>query len=106
MHRRGRAGAGADGPGRRAASSWGLGATGPEAQFKGGWGPGSRPGVGGGYLDRQLGIVTVDGKPLAVSIATVPADGSHESGTRNLTEIARWLTEHAGVGAQPAAPSC
>ena len=85
---------------------WGLGATGPEAQFKGGWGPGSRPGVGGGYLDRQLGIVTVDGTPLAVSIATVPADGSHESGTRNLTEIARWLTEHASVGAQPAAPSC
>ena len=85
---------------------WGLGATGPEAQFKGGWGPGSRPGVGGGFLDRQLGIVTVDGKPLAVSIATVPADGSHESGTRNLTEIARWLTEHASVGAQPDAPSC
>jgi hypothetical protein len=81
---------------------WGLGATGQDARFKGGWGPGSRPGIGGDFLDRQLGIVTVDGTPLAVSIATVPADGTHESGMRNLTEIARWLTEHA----QPVAPSC
>ena len=85
---------------------WGLGATGVAAQFKGGWGPGSRPGVAGGYLDRQMGIVTVDGKPLAAAIATTPGDGSHASGTRNLTAIARWLVSHASVRGQPAEPSC
>lgn len=85
---------------------WGLGAAGVPAQLKGGWGPGTRPGVIGGYLDRQLGIVTINGKPLAVAIASRPADGSHGAGTRDLTTIARWLVARASVRAQPAQPAC
>jgi hypothetical protein len=67
-------------PGQR----WGLGSAGVPAVFKGGWGPGD----GGGYLVRQMGILTIDERPIAVSIATLPADGSFDSGTRNLTQIA------------------
>jgi hypothetical protein len=89
-----------------AAQRWGLGAAGASAQLKGGWGPGSSPGAGGGYLDRQMGIVTVRGKPLAVAIASRPSDGSHESGTRSLTAIARWLVAHADARAQPAQAAC
>src|SRR5262249_23732312 len=62
---------------------WGLGAAGVNAQFKGGWGPGTQPGVSGGYLDRQMGVILLHGKPLAVSVASRPSDGMHETGTRN-----------------------
>lgn len=86
--------------------SWGIGAAGVPAGFKGGWGPGSRLGAAGGYLDRQMGIMTVNGKPLAVAAATIPADGSHESGTDNLTAIARWLIRHADTAAVPSDPKC
>lgn len=89
-------------PGQR----WGLGAVDQAAQFKGGWGPGSEPGVAGGYLNRQMGIITVAGKPLAVSIASAPADGSHETGQRALTAIAKWLTSHANTRNVPQAPAC
>ncbi|MBB4661283.1 hypothetical protein [Conexibacter arvalis] len=88
------------------AHRWGLGATGLPAQLKGGWGPGSSPGSGGGYLDRQMGIVTVDGKPLAVAIAAQPGDGSHESGTTALTTLARWVVDNADVSSLPAEPAC
>ena len=60
-----------------------------------GGGRGSGPGRPAGDLDRQMGIVTIDGKPMAVSIASLPSSGSHESGTRALTEIARWLVSNA-----------
>jgi hypothetical protein len=85
---------------------WGLGAAGVEAQFKPGWGPGWQPGVNGGYLDRQMGVVTIDGKPVAVAIASRPADGSHVTGTRSLTALARWLVEHANVDRLPEQPDC
>lgn len=85
---------------------WGLGSAGVDAQFKGGWGPGSAPGASGGYLDRQMGVVTIHGKPLAVTVATRPADGSHETGTRNLTAIARWVVAHADTSRLSAAPDC
>jgi hypothetical protein len=85
---------------------WGLGAAGADAQFKGGWGPGSEPGQGGGYLDRQMGVVTVDGRPMAAAIATRPVDGSHETGTANLSRIARWLVEHADPSALTRRPRC
>ncbi len=88
------------------AQRWGLGAAGVDAQLKGGWGPGSQPGVAGGDFDRQMGVITVAGKPLAVAIADAPADGSHDTGTRNLTSIARWLVAHADVRALPARASC
>jgi len=86
------------------AQRWGLGATGYDAQFKGGWGPGTEPGASGGWLDRQMGLIRVKGKPLAVSIAA--ADGSHETSTRALTTIARWLVSHADVSRLPSRPAC
>lgn len=85
---------------------WGLGAAGVSAQFKGGWGPGSRPGASGGYLDRQMGVLTIHGKPLAVTVAALPADGSHDSGVRNLTAIAQWVVAHADVSGISASPRC
>ncbi|WP_053225732.1 hypothetical protein [Solirubrobacter soli] len=88
------------------AQKWGLGSAGVPAQLKGGWGPGSQPGQGGGYLNRQMGIIDVAGKPLAVAIASRPSDGSHESGTRALTSIAHWLVEHANMQAVPAQAAC
>jgi hypothetical protein len=66
---------------------WGIGALGLPAQFKGGWGPG----LGGGYLVRQMGLVTLaDGSRLALAIASEPGDGRFETGTANLTALARW----------------
>jgi hypothetical protein len=88
------------------AERWGLGDAGVSAQFKGGWGPGSQPGTGGGYLDRQMGIVTVRGTPIALSIASLPADGSHGSGTSALTAIARWVVAHVRVAGLPQRAAC
>jgi len=85
---------------------WGLGSAGVPAQFKGGWGPGAQPGVGGSYLDRQMGVLLIDGKPLAVALGTRPADGSHGTGTRNLTAMARWVVTHADVRKVAARPRC
>lgn len=85
---------------------WGLGAVGHDARFKGGWGPGSDPGLGGGYLDRQLGTLTLRGRTVAVAIASRPADGSHAGGSRALTALARWVTGHVDVRALPATPPC
>jgi hypothetical protein len=85
---------------------WGLGAAGVPAQLKGGWGPGSQPGIGGGYLDRQMGVLTIHGTPLAVAIASQSADGSHQAGTAALTALARWLVAHADVRQLPTRPRC
>ena len=77
---------------------WGLGSLGADTQFKGGWGP--EP--DGRYLVRQMGIVRLtDGRSLAVSMATMPADRTFETGTANLTEIAQWLIAHVVVGRVP-----
>lgn len=88
------------------AQRWGLGSTAAPAQLKGGWGPGSAPGADGGYFDRQMGVVTIDGTPLAAAIAVRPSDGSHESGTAALTQLAGWLVEHADVSGLPSRASC
>jgi hypothetical protein len=85
---------------------WGLGAAGVQAEFKGGWGPGIEPGTASGYLDRQLGVLTIEGRPLAIAIAAAPADGTHASGAQDLTAIARWVVQHAGVSRVPAEPRC
>lgn len=79
------------------AQRWGIGTVDDDAPLKGGWGPGSEPGAAGDYLDRQMGIVSIDGVSLAVAIATTPADGSHETGTSNLSEMAEWLVENADI---------
>lgn len=73
---------------------WGIGAVGRPAQFKGGWGPGP----GGGYLVRQMGIVTLaNGSRIALAIASEPADGSFETGKANLTALARWAVANLKV---------
>lgn len=89
-----------------AGQRWGLGSASIPAQLKGGWGPGSLPGVEGMYFVRQLGVITIKGIPLAAAVATRPADGSPESGTRNLTAIARWLVSHANVRQLPRNAEC
>lgn len=87
-------------PGQR----WGLGTTGTSAQFKGGWGPGIRPGQGGGWLDRQMGIIEVGGTPIAVAIATTA--GGHDAGTRSLTAIARWAKRNVDARSAPRTAAC
>ncbi len=75
---------------------WGLGSTGRTAQFKGGWGPDGS----GRYLVRQMGVLELsNGRRIAVTAATIPSDGSFESGTRSLTLIARWLVRHVNTRA-------
>lgn len=88
-----------------AAHRWGLGVR-SGAKLKGGWGPGTKPGVNGGYVDRQMGVVTVAGKPIAVSIATAPSDGSHETGTAHLSTIAKWVFSHVDTRSAPSSASC
>lgn len=88
------------------AQRWGLGAAGVEAALKGGWGPGTRPGAAGGYFDRQIGVLTVRDRRIAVAIASVPSDGSHETGTRNLTRLARWLVAHVNTRGLPERAEC
>jgi hypothetical protein len=85
---------------------WGLGSAGVSAQLKGGWGPGVNPGAASGYLDRQMGVITIAGKPLAVTIANLPANGAHGAGISALTAIARWLVGHADVSRLPRTPRC
>lgn len=87
-------------PGQR----WGLGSTGFPAKLKGGWGPGVTPGQGDGWLDRQMGIVTIRGKPIALAIAS--STSGHDAGTRNLTAIAKWAVAHLDVRSAPARAAC
>jgi hypothetical protein len=83
---------------------WGLGSAGVPAQFKGGWGPGVSPGAGDGWLDRQMGIVTVGGRPVAVAIATTAGD--HATGTQALTSLARWVVTHVDASRAPRSARC
>jgi hypothetical protein len=53
-----------------------------------------------------MGVLVIHGRPLAVALASVPADGSHPTGINNLTTIARWLVAHADVGKLPSTPRC
>jgi hypothetical protein len=53
---------------------------------------------------RQMGIARlVNGRLLATSIATLPSDGSFETGTANVTQMARWLLAH--IDARKVPPS-
>lgn len=79
---------------------WGLGSIADDTQFKGGWGPDPA----GRYLVRQLGIITLsNGRSLAVSMASMPADGTFAAGIANLTRIARWLLDHVDASRVSAA---
>jgi hypothetical protein len=82
-----------------ASQRWGLGSSRLPAQFKGGWGPDRS----GRYLVRQMGLLELpNGRPVAVTAATIAPDGGFDSGTRNLTRIARWLSNHVNRAAVPA----
>jgi hypothetical protein len=82
-----------------AAQRWGLGSIGLPVRFKGGWGPG----VDGRYLVRQVGVIELDGGSRAVSVALAAraVDGSFESGTRALSRLAGWVSDHLNVRSLP-----
>jgi Beta-lactamase enzyme family len=65
---------------------WGLGVLGEDVELKGGWGPDPD----GRHLVRQMGILD---SGLAVALATVPADGTLESGIAILDRLAQCLSE-------------
>lgn len=75
------------------AQRWGLGTIGASPALKGGWGPGTAPGVAGGYFDRQMGVVTLNGQRVAVAIAAQPAGGTHEAGIAALDAVSSWITQ-------------
>lgn len=71
---------------------WGIGSI-PGARFKGGWGPSTS----GNHLVRQMGVLICPTGMTAVALAAEPASGSFADGTRDLTDMARWVTAHLEV---------
>jgi hypothetical protein len=69
--------------------NWGMGKI-SESQFKGGWGPSPS----GRYLVRQIGVLATPAGKAGVAIAAEPTSGSFDDGTKDLNEVARWLTSH------------
>lgn len=87
-----------------AGQRWGLGSTGKPAQFKAGWGPGVTAGAGDGWLDRQMGVVRIGGRPVAVAMATTAPE--HGAGTQALSRIAQWVITHVDATRAPRDPQC
>lgn len=77
--------------GEVSSDTWGLGSAGLPARWKGGWGPG----VDGGYLVRQMGILYVGNKEAVVTLAALPADGQFATGESMATVVAQWLAQQA-----------
>jgi Beta-lactamase enzyme family len=75
----------------RVTDRWGFGATGAPARWKGGWGPDPN----GHYLVRQMGLIEVRGRPVVVTLAVAPDDGSFETGQALATELAQGLISAA-----------
>ena len=63
---------------------WGL------APYAGGWGPESD----GGYLVRQIALVTNSSGTFGVSMEARPADGSFSTGTAMLDSVGAWADQH------------
>lgn len=75
---------------------WGLAAVGNTAA-KGGWGPDPD----GNYLARQIGVVDIKGGSVGVAIAATPDDGTFETATALLNNLANWVIQNsAGLGAR------
>lgn len=74
---------------------WGLESVpGRQTAVKGGWGPS----VSGGYLVRQIGLLTLrDGRQVGVAMSTQTSAGSMEPGTQVLDGVAQWLSKHLGA---------
>ncbi len=71
---------------------WGIDtiSTGSTA-VKGGWGPG----MSGGYVVRQIGLLTrPDGAQIAFAISTYAADASMEGGITALNQVGSWIGEN------------
>jgi hypothetical protein len=83
--------------GKVSSDSWGLGSAGLPARWKGGWGPG----VDGGYLVRQMGILYVGDEEAVVTLAALPADGQFATGESMATTVAQWLAKQAPKYAGP-----
>ncbi len=77
--------------GEVSSDTWGLGSAGLPARWKGGWGPG----VDGGYLVRQMGILYAGDEEAVVTLAARPADGQFATGESMATAVAQWLAEQA-----------
>ncbi|EGD56370.1 hypothetical protein [Gordonia neofelifaecis] len=71
---------------------WGVESIeGRETAVKGGWGPS----VSGGYLVRQIGILTLrDGRRVGVAMSTQTSAGSMEPGTAALNSVAQWMSRN------------
>lgn len=65
---------------------WGIGTI-EGSRFKGGWGPSPA----GGYLVRQIGVLTTPAGMVAVALAALPTSGKFEDGTAALSTMANWL---------------
>ena len=70
--------------------AFGIGAVGVPAKWKGGWGPGTD----GKYLVRQMGVMTVDGKDMVVTLAAIADDGTFKSTQSMATEMATWASQN------------
>jgi hypothetical protein len=77
--------------GEVSSDTWGLGSAGLPARWKGGWGPG----IDGGYLVRQMGIIYVGDKEAVVTLAALPTDGQFATGESIATTVAQWLAKQA-----------
>jgi hypothetical protein len=71
---------------------WGLGAI-ADSRFKGGWGPSED----GAYLVRQIGVLSVEAGQVVVAIGVRPQSGAFADGMAELTQIAKWLRNHAAA---------
>ena len=70
---------------------WGLAAL-DSAAAKGGWGP--QP--DGGYLVRQLAVVTNESGTSGVALAAKPVDGKFATGIAILDKLGAWVFNHRG----------
>ncbi|WP_273734745.1 hypothetical protein [Mycolicibacterium septicum] len=71
---------------------WGIGTI-ADSRLKGGWGPSPT----GGYLVRQLGVLTTPAGMVSVALAALPDSGKFEDGTAALTTMANWLSQRLGA---------
>ncbi|OBJ70260.1 hypothetical protein A5643_00900 [Mycobacterium sp. 1274756.6] len=68
---------------------WGL--AGPDTVSKAGWGPLRE----GGYLLRQLALLTTAAGTVGIALAAQPADGSHDTAVAMLNALGEWTRSHA-----------
>lgn len=68
---------------------WGLGSI-AGAHIKGGWGPDAS----GAYVVRQMGVFTLSGRAVAVTVMASSDSGTFTAGTKALTQVAAWLDTH------------